>query len=288
MVRISYSAELAYDVRQPGADFLLNIQAARTTQQRLVSEHLELQPPLGWQEDLDPSTHARVLRLQAGTGLLVVRYRCTVDLHHVQEDPARIPQTWIRYLPVGTLPYLYPSRFCESDVLGPVAQREFGHLPQDYRRVQAIRDWVQSNISFVNGSSGAQTSAAQTLASRQGVCRDFAHLMIALCRALNIPARFTTGFDYGADPALGPTDFHAYVEVYLGQRWYLLDPSGTAIPMGLVRLASGRDAADCAYATIFGDVAPVSRWLTVEAVASDGAAFDQPAHSELALSTADA
>jgi transglutaminase-like putative cysteine protease len=286
MVRISYSAELAYQVNQPGADFLLNIQAARTAQQRIVSEQLELQPALGWQEDQDPFTGARLLRLQSGVGLLVVRYRCTVDLLHVQEDPARIPQTWIRYLPVQTLPYLYPSRYCESDVLAPVAMRQFGHLPQDYRRVQAIRDWVQSSIAFTAGSSGGNTSAVQTLASGQGVCRDFAHLMIALCRALNIPARFTTGFDYGADPALGPTDFHAYVEVFLGQRWYLLDPSGTAIPMGLVRLASGRDAADCAYATMFCDVTPATRWLTVQAVAGPDGRIHEPVHGRQALSTA--
>ena len=86
------------------------------------------------------------------------------------------------------------------------------------------------------------------------MCRDFAHLMIALCRAVNIPARFATGTDYGADPALGPPDFHAYVEVYLGDRWYIFDPSGTAIPMGFVRFGTGRDAADVAFATIFGGV----------------------------------
>ena len=99
------------------------------------------------------------------------------------------------------------------------------------------------------------------------MCRDFAHLMIALCRAVNIPARFATGTDYGADPALGPPDFHAYVEVYLGDRWYIFDPSGTAIPMGFVRFGTGRDAADVAFATIFGGVksqAPVDPRLAVD------------------------
>ncbi len=120
---------------------------------------------------------------------------------------------------------------------------------------------------------------------RVGVCRDFAHLMIALCRAVNIPARFATGTDYGADPALGPPDFQAYVEVYLGDRWYIFDPSGTAIPMGFVRFGTGRDAADVAFATIFGGVrsrAPLIRALAAED-ASQG--IVPPHHCTEALST---
>ena len=99
-----------------------------------------------------------------------------------------------------------------------------------------------------------------------GVCRDFAHLMIALCRAVNIPARFATGIDYGAPTVMGPTDFHAYVEVYLGDRWYIFDPSGVAIPMGFVRFGTGRDAADAAFATIFGGVVGAAPVIQIQAV----------------------
>jgi transglutaminase-like putative cysteine protease len=159
---------------------------------------------------------------------------------------------------------------------------------QGYSRVQAICAWVNTHVKFAAGSSVSTTTAAQTLASGRGVCRDFAHLMIALCRALNIPARFVTGLDYGADPALGPTDFHAYVEAYLGGRWYMFDPSGTAIPMGFIRLTSGRDAADCAYASIFGDVVPASRWLTIRAVpAVEGLPAIEPYRTPWGLSTAE-
>jgi transglutaminase-like putative cysteine protease len=196
-----------------------------------------------------------------------------------------VPETWVRDLPGAVLPYLYPSRYCESDVLNAFAMQQFGSLWQGYSRVQAIRDWVAGHVSFVSGSSTGTTSAAQTFASRQGVCRDFAHLMIALCRAVNVPARFTTGLDYGADPALGPTDFHAYVETYLGGNWYIFDPSSTAIPMGLVRLSSGRDAADSAYATIFGDVVPTNRWLGVDAAAGVNGQLVIPTHCNMALST---
>lgn len=116
-----------------------------------------------------------------------------------------------------------------------------------------------------------------------GVCRDFTHLMIALCRALNIPARMVTGTDYGADPNLGAPDFHAYVEVYLGDRWYLFDASGTGIPMGFIRLGTGRDAADVAFATIFGDVASMAPSVRVDAL--EGPGLEAPHHCSDALST---
>jgi transglutaminase-like putative cysteine protease len=164
---------------------------------------------------------------------------------------------------------------------------QFGALWQGCTRVQAICEWVQRHVAFVPGSSRGTTSAVETLRQRQGVCRDFAHLMIALCRAVNIPARFSTGLDYGADPMLGPTDFHAYVEAFMGGRWYLFDPSGTAIPMGFVRLTSGRDAADSAYASIFGNVLPQRRRLLIEAVPGSDGVLREPRRTWQALSTDD-
>ncbi|MBK6651102.1 MAG: transglutaminase family protein, partial [Betaproteobacteria bacterium] len=118
-----------------------------------------------------------------------------------------------------------------------------------------------------------------------GVCRDFAHVMIALCRAVNIPARFTTGTDYGADPILGPPDFHAYVEVFLGQGWYIFDPSGTAIPMGFVRLGTGRDAADVSVATMFGGVKSYSPIIRAQAIGDPSYSMEQPLPSLQAVST---
>jgi transglutaminase-like putative cysteine protease len=109
--------------------------------------------------------------------------------------------------------------------------------------------------------------------------------MIALCRAINIPARFTTGTDFGADPALGPPDFHAYVEVYLGDRWYIFDPSGTAIPMGLLRFGVGRDAADVAFATIFGGVWAKPPVIHTNAIQDAARGFELPRHCTQALST---
>lgn len=284
-VRIAYSVELGYQVRQSGADFLLNVHAARTARQVVVREHLDMDPPIETRQYDDAATCVRLLRFRAPAGLLVVRYACTVDVYHAVADPFSLFESPVGELPGEVLPYLYPSRYCESDLLNSVAMQQFATFPPGYLRVQAIRDWVQARLRFQADSSCGTTTASQSLAAGQGVCRDFAHLMIALCRAVNVPARFVTGLDYGADPALGPTDFHAYVEAYVGGRWYLFDPSGTAVPMGLVRIATGRDAADCAYATIFGDVAPVSRWLTVEAAAGSDGVVRYPAKQSQALST---
>jgi transglutaminase-like putative cysteine protease len=144
-----------------------------------------------------------------------------------------------------------------------------------------VLQWVQRHVTFTSNTTNGNTSAVDTLIEQVGVCRDFAHLMIALLRALNIPARIATGTDYGADPALGPPDFHAYVEVYLGGRWYIFDPSGTGILMGFVRIGTGRDAADVAFATIFGGVKTQAPVISAVPVAGS----PTPIHSAYALST---
>jgi len=286
-VRLQYQVDLRYQVNSAGSDFVFNVQAARTRQQLVLWESLTVNQGVALQEHCDPATSGRFLRLRASAGELVLRYAALVEQRPVGEAPANITETWIPNLPGEVLPYLYPSRFCESDLLAPIAMAHFGGLWQGYSRVEAICAWVNSHVKFTSGSSSSTTTASQTLASGRGVCRDFAHLMIAMCRALNIPARFVTGFDYGADPSLGPPDFHAYVEAYLGGRWYIFDPSGTAIPMGFMRLTSGRDAADCAYASIFGDVVPTSRSLEVHAVsAGNGLAPLEPYRVIGAISTA--
>lgn len=293
MVRIELAIALRYQVTLPGADFIFNIQAAQTRRQWVVHEQLGVSQPVPLLMHTDPLTAARTLRLTAGLGPLNVEYRATLDLDHLIESVDRIPEVPVARLPPEVLTYLYPSRYCQSDQLNALAMAEFGGLRQGYARVAAIQRWVQQRVVFTPRSSNSTTSAVETLADGAGVCRDFAHLMIALCRAVNIPARFTTGIDFGADPVLGPPDFHAYVEVYLGYRWYIFDPSGTAIPMGFVRIGTGHDAADASFATIFGAVQSepphieVSAQLTshpgsvlpyrrADGVSTDGGALNDP------------
>ncbi|HEX2547165.1 MAG TPA: transglutaminase family protein [Ramlibacter sp.] len=286
-LRLRYDIELSYQVRSGTADFIFNVQAARTPRQQVLWESLVTTQYVPVQEYVDPASAGRFLRLRAFPGELVLRYSALVDLHHHRQHPADVPEILVANLPGPVLPYLYPSRYCESDKLNSFAMSQFGPLMQGHARVQAICDWVQGNVRFESGSSSGTTGAADTLANGKGVCRDSAHLMIALCRALNIPARFATGLDYGADVALGPTDFHAYVEAYLGGRWYMFDPSGTAIPLGFVRLTSGRDAADSAYASIFGDVAPISRSLQITAQPGADGVLREPQRTPDAVSTDD-
>lgn len=267
MIRIELNVELAYEVDAPGADFVFNIHAAHTACQTVLDERLVLSQPVVPQVYTDPATGNRYMRLHAMPGGLKLTYSAIVELTHHFAEPALVSEVPVCDLPPDVMGYIYPSRYCQSDRLVKLAINEFGGMMKGYGRVLAIRDWIQRRVRFSSNTSNSSTSAVDTLIEQVGVCRDFAHLMIALCRAVNLPARFTTGTDYGADPALGPPDFHAYVEVYLGGRWYIFDPSGTGIPMGFIRFGTGRDAADVAFASIFGGVrsgAPSIRAIAVE------------------------
>lgn len=285
MIRIELQIELNYQIDFQGADFVFNIHVAQTASQTVSGEILSLSQPIEPHIHVDPLTGNRYMRLRAEPGPLTVSYQATVDLVHHWADPAQLAEVPVHRLPPEVMGYIYPSRYCQSDRLIRLATREFGAMWQGHSRVQAIRDWVLSHVAFTSNSSNSSTSAVDTVIERAGICRDFAHLMIALCRAINIPARFVTGTDYGADPVLGPPDFHAYVEVYLGDRWYIFDPSGTAIPMGLVRLGTGRDAADVAFATIFGSVQSQAPFIRATAIDDPSRNMVLPQHCKEALST---
>lgn len=214
MIRLDLSILLRYEITNQACDFIFNIHAAQTPQQTVVTESLEVSTPsLVPIVQTDTVSGMRIMRISANPGRLAIRYVATVDIDHHFELVNGIDEVPVSQLPTSVLPYLYPSRYCQSDQLGRLARREFGGLRRGYSRVQAIQDWVRLRTSFMSGSSNASTSAMDTLIQQVGVCRDFSHLMIALCRGVNIPARFVTGIDYGSDPAMGPTDFHAYVEV---------------------------------------------------------------------------
>jgi transglutaminase-like putative cysteine protease len=284
-IKMKFDISLEYTV-DSSADFIFNIHAAKTPHQIVISEHLEI-------GDFAPNAHQfddfegnRWLRIKAAPGTLKVQYAAVIDLSPVVMQPENLQETPINDLPPTVLPYLRSSRYCQSDRLLRMAFFEFGHLQPGYARVEAIQHWVRSRLAFRIQTSDITTSAMDTLVEQVGVCRDYAHLMIALCRALNIPARFATGIDYGADPALGPIDFHAYVEVFLGERWYIFDPSGLAIPMGFVRLGTGRDASDVAFATIYGSVQTGMPKIDVHALEEPESNYVLPYHTNNLISTA--
>ena len=285
MVHLSFAIDLRYDVGFPSADFIFNLQAARTRCQHVLEESLMINQHVPVRSYEDPVTRTRIFRLNAVQGPLLVTYRAKVEIDHFVSNPSAVFEIPVTELPDEILPYLYPSRYCQSDRFATLAMAEFGLLPRGYQRVEAIQGWVRRNVKFQKKSSTSVTSAIETFDQNSGVCRDFAHLMIALCRALSIPARYTTGIDYGADPALGPTDFHAYVEVYLSHRWFIFDPAGVAIPMGFVRLGTGRDASDASFATIFGDVTPQLPMIQIGASRDPARRWELPVHRSEALST---
>lgn len=285
MVRLKFFIELQYEISDQAGDFIFNIQAAQTFCQSVVVENLRVSPQVAVKLFTDPANGNRYARLRAEPGTLTVRYDATVDIAHHIASPDSVWEVPIAQLPAEVLAYIYPSRYCQSDRLQMLANTEFGAMRPGYWRVRAIQDWVHGRTRFVSGSSNATTSAVDTLVEQVGVCRDFAHLMIALCRAINIPARFATGIDYGSDPAFGPTDFHAYVEVFLSGRWYLFDPSGMALPMGVIRLGTGRDAADASFATIFGNVKSHPPVIGIEGIADAASGIELPHACVEALST---
>lgn len=285
MIRIELQIDLQYEIDGAGADFVFNIHAAQTPSQLVSAEKLTLSQSIPLRMYTTPITGNRYMQVHAAPGALNLSYTATIDLMHHFADPTKIAEVAVRDMPPEVIGYIYPSRYCQSDRLIKLANNEFGRLAQGYARVQGIQEWVKRHVTFTLNSTNTNTSAVDTLIQRVGVCRDFAHLMIALCRALNIPARFATGTDYGADPTLGPSDFQAYVEVYLGHRWYIFDPSGTGIPMGFVRFGTGRDAADVSFATIFGGVRTHAAVIRAVAVDDPANGMVLPHFCNEALST---
>ena len=284
MIRFDISITLDYVVQTP-SDFVFVIQPTSTPYQRVTWERTSTQPALELSEEHHGAPANRHLRVHAEPGRLLVSYEAIVDLVHHFALPSDVREVPIAELPAEALQYIYPSRYCQSDQLLQLARQEFGALAPGYERVEAIRRWVQSRVRFQVGSSHPSTSAMDTLSCGAGVCRDFAHLMIGVCRALNIPARFATGIDYGADPALGPTDFHCYVEAYLGDRWYLFDPTGISPRTGLIRIGTGRDASEVAFATIFGTVQWTMPRISIRAHEDEANGIVVPTRHDYAVST---
>ena len=160
----------------------------------------------------------------------------------------------VQDLPEETLVFLLGSRYCETDLLSDVAWQLFGEGPRGWPLVQAICDYVHNLISFDYQTARSTRTAWEVYNGRVGVCRDFAHLAIALCRCMNIPARYCTGYlgDMGTPPPYGVPDFAAWMEVFIGGRWYIFDPRNNIPRIGRVLIARGRDAADVAMVTTFG------------------------------------
>ncbi|MBW3658909.1 MAG: transglutaminase family protein [Actinobacteria bacterium] len=228
------------------ATTVLLVRVGEADAQRVRDEHLEVD---GAEVD-DPGVRwdgARPLRLRAAAGPVRLRYAATVEVDDdVRDTDVELPT--LRDLDLGLLRWTLPSRYCPSDVIGPSAEALFGDAPRTGALLEQVRGWVEANVAYVPGTSDAHTAADETLLRRTGVCRDLAHLTASLLRGLGIPARLVAAYALDLDPP----DFHAVVEAHDGMAWRLLDATGLA-PVGtLVRIVTGRDAADIAWGTTEG------------------------------------
>ncbi len=249
---------LEYDVTQP-AHFLFNVEAAFDSCHRVVSERLSIAPSVKVRTFTDERCGNRFVRLDAPKGLLTLSYYADVELMPTPV-PLYLDEALVTSVPDDALRYLFPSRYCESDLLSRAAQQLFGDLPHGLSRVRAIEAWIFESVQYLPGSSNSTTTAQDVFIQRMGVCRDFAHLGVTFCRALNIPARLVVGYVNFEDP---PQDFHALFEAWLDDRWVLFDATRLAPTDRLVRVGTGRDAKDVAFATIFGGVQMVRKELRV-------------------------
>jgi transglutaminase-like putative cysteine protease len=247
MRRFAIDCKLEYDVGSP-THFLFHIEASRIDGQHVLKESLYLQPQLTPVHFEQPSGN-RFFRLDPPAGPLSVRYTATVERDAQPVPDYDATEALVRDLPAELLHMLSPTRYCESDLLGPAAMKLFGDLPQGHSRVEAIARWIHDSIEYRVGSTTTTTTARDVFVQRSGVCRDFAHLGVAFCRALSIPARFVVGYAQFAKP---PPDFHAVFEAYVGGRWIPFDATGLAPVDTFIRIGIGSDAKDVAFATNYG------------------------------------
>jgi transglutaminase-like putative cysteine protease len=258
-MRLKIDATLDYHFPAP-ADVLLALEVAQLPDQLLVEDQLTVSTgtpltPVEGQQSIGRRTWA------AGEGDFVARYTATVDVDRPLPDIARIQAAPLRELPGLVIPFLWSSRYCRADKAREFALETFGNL-QGGAQVLAMADWIRTNIAYTPGSSDGETTSADTFQQKQGICRDFAHVMISFCRALGLPARMVSAYAWRLDPP----DFHAVVEVYLDGGWHLVDPTGLAPIEGLARIGVGRDAVDISFMTIFGNAELRNQSVAVERI----------------------
>ncbi|HSI55280.1 MAG: transglutaminase family protein [Ramlibacter sp.] len=249
---------LEYDVKEP-THFCFNVEAAHWPTQKILSERLAVSSNVAVHSFVDTGSGNRFFRFDAPVGRLLVDYKAEVEVYSENVDD-HLPEVPVSQVPDEIFHYLMPTRYCESDVMSSVAQQMFGDLEPGIGRVRKIVKWIHDSIVYQPGSTNSTTTAQEVFVQRAGVCRDFAHLGITLCRALNIPARIVVGYVWFDEP---PQDFHATFEAWIGGQWLLFDPTGMAPVDRLVRIGTGRDAKDVAFSTYFGNIEMVRKEIIV-------------------------
>lgn len=255
------SCLLAFEIAVP-TPFVLMLRPRSGAQQWIAREAYMLTPSVPVFEFTDGYGNL-CQRLTAPFGAFEIATSAEVTTADFVDQAPGAPFVEIQELPDAVLSYLLPSRYCESDRFHEMATAiTLGHRP-GYDQVAAIIDWLRENVSYLPGSSDLPMSAAEVNARRTGVCRDLAHLGIALCRSLSIPARMVVGYLH----ELQPMDLHAWFEAYVGGRWYTFDATQAELRGGYVAVGYGRDAADVAIYSQFGPAAyPMRQVVSVQRV----------------------
>ena len=273
-MKIRAGFELLYDCPQP-TPMILQVSVHPSRQADLISwDGLQVSPPIPANTYHDTfGNFCHVIRAPAG------RLRLATDFL-VQDSGALdaiVPdarQHRLEELPVDSLIFLLGSRYCETDRLSEIAWSLFGKVPPGWPLVQAICDFAHERITFGYEHASPTKTAFDAYTERRGVCRDYAHLAVALCRCMNVPARYCTGYlgDMGTEPPYGPGDFAAWFEAYLGGRWHIFDPRNNVPRIGRILMARGRDATDVAMVTSFGPCTLAGFKVFTDEVAPNAAA----------------
>ena len=256
-MKLAIAARLDYHFPL-STDVLLQLEAAAIPEQIIERAHINIE---GSQYFARVAAHDMIgdriwIRTQ---GSLTVDYQATVTINRLLDDCHELAKTPPHMLPGETVQYLMPSRYCPSDQFHSFIDGEFPGL-EGGALVVAMRDWIQCHFSYVPGVSSSGTTAIDTFVRREGICRDYAHVLITMVRASGIPARFASVYALGIDPP----DFHAVAEVFLGGEWHLVDATGMAKEGSMAKIGIGRDAADVAFLTAYGTAIMDAQSVTVE------------------------
>ena len=238
------SAQLTYNAEEPGT-LVLNIRALQGGEESLV-----IKPGSISYFDYNSGMNRLLVLPVSEPGIVSISYSSRIKNQFDIIDFTGLTPTPVSQLDPAVLMYMNPSRYCQSDKMSRLALHLFGNINNEFEQVRAITEWIYQHVEYLSGSTNGETSAYDTFIQQAGVCRDFAHLGIAFCRALDIPARYCSGYAFN----LVPQDFHACFEAYLSGYWILFDATKMAPLNGFVRIAMGRDAADTAISHLFGKI----------------------------------
>jgi transglutaminase-like putative cysteine protease len=257
-MRLTIESKLEYKLEPGITTILLQIEAASLPDQAIEEVKTDTSELIGLSRVPAEDMIGERSWIRA-EGQMSLTYRAVIDIDRPDPDLTKLPAAPLHELPGDVVKYLLPSRYCVPTRFAHILSNEFGGLAGG-ALIVAVRDWIEGNIAYVRGSSNENTMAADTYLARQGICRDYAHLVINFARAADIPARFVSVYA----PSVEPPDFHAVAQVYLDGAWHLVDATGMASPSEMAIIGVGRDAVDVAFMNIYGASEMVEQTVSVE------------------------